>query len=370
MLVYYVLVIICAGLCFVFPKKLVIKGQKRHEIQLWIFVLIALLIFAGIRGDGHGDYWAYLRSGGSIKSLYDVFNNNLRMEYGYCVLALIINKLHLPAQTIIFAMNVISLSCIGVFIKRYSRLPIFSLFLFLPFYFQFDMHSSKTACALGIFSLATPYVINRKPIKFLMVLLAAILFHFEAAIGVFLYFLPLVEISMKSGLIILLIDTIIALPNLTDTIALFILKNLGWEALYIRYISYTQNYSSYAANLYDPRYILCFGLFLLSCLYIKSDNKAYKRLLINSSFFTIFIMIFFSNHMGMVTRLSAFYHIYSIILIPEILNRQAISTSGSVDNKNLVRMEYFIIVIVFSILTCVYAYVGMSPYRIFQIEYW
>ena len=295
------------------------------------------------------------------------------MDTGYCFLAWIVNIFHLPAQAIIVAMNFISICCIGVFIKRYSNIPILSVLLFLPFFYQFDMHAARTACAIGIVTLATPYVLERRPLKFAIVIMIAFLFHSESIIALFLYFLPVIHIDLTTGIILLFVDILIALPNLSDKFCLFILSKTGLTTLYTRFLGYTKSvFYGYSAKLYDPRFVLFFCIFIFACIRLQDKNDVTSRLLLNTAFFTIFIMIFFLNHTIMCYRLSPFYGIYSIVLIPAILKHDNNHLAENFHSTKLYYLEYSITVFAFAVYSAAHAInLGTGvPYKIFEKIYW
>ncbi len=376
---YFIPVMVCCFFCLIGTKRIVINGYKKFIINTWAVMLIILVIFSGIRGNGSGDYFTYLDRGREIQSFRDISSNNIHMDTGYCFLSWFINMLHLPAQAVIAGMNIISISCIGIFVKRYSRVPVLSVLIFLPFFFQFDMHAARTASAIGILTLATPYVLERKFLKFLCVLVLAYLFHAEALIGIVLYFLPMIKIDLKTGMLFLFVDILIAVPNLTDRICLLILEKLRLQSLYQRFLGYTNEgrYFSYATKLFDPRFFLFLAIFFIACIYLKDERGILNRLLINTSFATIFLMILFSNHAFMCFRFSSFMGIYSLITIPMVITRHrecATNIGEQSGNSSLFvyTAEYAFSVAVFLLLSIAYAYeLGSTvPYKVFELMYW
>lgn len=375
---YFIPVIVCGLFCFIGVKCIVVEGYKKYIVSIWGIVLIILIILSGIRGNGSGDYFTYLDRGREIQSFKDIFSNHIHMDIGYCFLSWLINMLHLPAQAVIASMNIISIGCIGIFVKRYSRIPELSMLIFLPFFFQFDMHAARTACAIGILTLATPYVLERKFLKFVLILMFAYMFHVEAVVGIILYFLPMIKIDLKIGLPLLCVDLLVAIPNLTDRICLFLLEKLRFYSLYQRFLGYTKEseYFSYATKLYDPRFFLYLAIFLIACVYLNEDKKI-NKLLVNTSFVTIFLMIFFSNHTFMCYRLSSFMGIYSLITIPMLItrHRENIPNMGRLGRNCkyfVYNAEYVFSVAVFLMLSMAYAYkMGSSvPYKVFEMMYW
>lgn len=369
---YYLLIVLCTMLCLLQREYVTVIIRKRHRVYSWICMLIILIIFAGLRGSGSGDYTNYVTRGSNIRNFTDIFHNTIVMDYGYCALSWVINLLRLPAQTVIVAMNVISIGSIGKMIKKYSNMPMLSLLLFMPFFFQFDMHAARSACAIGLTTLSIPYALDRKPIKFLFVIFIAAAFHKEALIGIFIYFLPMIKIDLSVGIILLAFDSIIAALNLTDKISLMILERLHLSSLYIRFLSYTDENGAfyYGTHFYDPRFILFFLLFIITCYYMHGKKRTLDRFLINTSFLTIFLMIFFKMHAIMCYRLSSFYAVYSLILVPRLLIlRKKDAGMECRDFNKRINIKYIMLVMFCCVFAFCYA-LKLVPYKIFEMKYW
>jgi hypothetical protein len=76
------------------------------------------------------------------------------------------------------------------FIKKHSRFPIFSLGLFILFFFSdILMCQVRQSIAMGIILLGIENVFERKLIKFLFYILAASMFHISAVCAILIYFL-------------------------------------------------------------------------------------------------------------------------------------------------------------------------------------
>ena len=128
-----------------------IKVHKRSNQTYKLFLMfVGLFIFAAIRGSGSGDYFNYLIFSKYVTNFGDVASKSIPMEIGFRFMSYINNILGFHEQTVIAAMNFISLLCTYKFIKKYSPDKVLSVLLFLPLFLQYDMHASRTAVAMGI----------------------------------------------------------------------------------------------------------------------------------------------------------------------------------------------------------------------------
>lgn len=298
--------------------KLVKNSQPKLRFYIGITVLF---LFAGLRGMSNGDYTAYLERGKHIDTLCEVFHNNTNMEMGYSFIYYLVNLLRLPGQCVIAGMNLISIGCLAKLIKRYSPNWCLSLLLFLPLYFQFDMHAARTAAAISISALSITYAYKRQPVRFLLVIFAASLFHKTAFIVLPLYFIVKIKVNLYMGMMTILAEMCLVYFIGIDRVVLLILDKLPMKLFYLKYLGYAKSQVyGYRFSLLDPRLWLFILIFILAKLICKNAEKL-EELFIKCCFLNVSLLILFSEHTFIAYRLSAFFNIYSIILIPMLLRR-------------------------------------------------
>lgn len=326
-------------------------------------------MFAALRGNGSGDYFAYLTRGEYIDSLYKVFHNTTQMEIGYCMLYYIVNLFGLPRQFVIMGMNYISLSCIAVFIKKYSEDWCLSLLVFLPLYFQFDMQSARSAVAISISSLCLGYAMERKPLKFVIVLLCAMTFHASAMIVLPLYLLVYLKMNLVSGLFLIGLDMLFVKIIGFDWIAVNLLNIAGLKSFSDRYLQYAvvnADEYGYSFSLTDPRLLILIAIFVLAVTLIKKKGKL-EAMLVNCCLANILLLVLFSEHTALANRLSVFYNVYLIILIPSIIKnlkeRFLVYQSRYIGTINMRLCETGCIAF-FALYACVYVYVCFIAYGV------
>lgn len=334
-------------------------GSYNTKKYKFIMGTVLLFLFAALRGNGHGDYFTYLSRGKNIISLYDVFHNHTAMEPGYCLIAYITNKLNLPAQCIIITMNLISITCICKFIKKYSSDWCFSLLLFLPLFFQFDMHAARTAVAISISTLSLEYVEKRKFIYFSIIIFIASLFHSTAWIVLPIYFLSYIKLDLVLSLGIIIVEMFFVKVIGVDKIILTTLKYSGMDSFYSRYLTYVESVTyGYPFRLYDPRLLLVILIYVIAKIcYRKTSRK--ENLIINCCFFNIIFLILFSEHTFLAYRFSAFFNSYIIVLVPMVINK-FYSIMLIYKNKYLIRKNIVCIrfgcLFLFTVWAMAYAY--------------
>lgn len=336
-------------------------NSRMVKIQFYIGI-IALFIFAACRGNDNGDYFAYLNYGWDIRTWSDVLYTHQAMEIGYRMIAFVINWIGLPRQAIIMAMNFISLSCIFAFIRRYSENWCLSLLVFLPLFFQFDMHAARTAVAISISALCMGYALDKKLMKFIVTMLFAMMFHSAAIIVLPLYLLPYIKFDILFGVFLIVFDMLFVKIIGFDRIAIGLLELLGLNRFRDRYLEYSvvkADRYGYKFSLADPRLLILIVIFVIAVITIKNRGKM-ENMLINCCLANILLLILFSEHTALACRLSAFYNVYVIVLIPSIMEslseRFRCYKSTYVGSINILLSKIGYITF-FSLFACVYIYV-------------
>ena len=334
------------------------NSERKERIRFAIGIIL-LFLFAALRGVSNGDYTAYLLRGKEIDSFYKIFNNNTHMEIGYSILYYFINLLHLPEQTIIMTMNLISIGCMSKFIKKYSANRCLSLLLFLPLYFQFDMQAARTAVAISICLMGITYVLDRKFLHFCAVIFLAMLFHRSAVIVLPIYFLMNFHINLVIGGIAIISSMCFVTFVGVDRTILSILQILKFDSFYVRYYGYISSEEfGYRFSLFDPRLLICILIYIVAKLACKRVSKL-ENLLINISLVNVLIMVLFSEHTIFCCRLSAFYNVYSIVLVPIVLKKVYVIQMNRSRNRAIRcnRELSLLINIFYAMYSMAYAYV-------------
>lgn len=302
-------------LIILLQNDLIIKSEeKRLKISF-----VILFIFAGLRGTGDGDYYNYLEFTGYINTLGDVMNNGFPMEIGFRILAFISNSLNMHPQFVIATMNLISLIFTYILIKTFSQNKMFSVFLFLPLFFQFDMHAARMAVAISISTYSLKYLLSKDFIRYSGIIILSSLFHQSSLIMIPLYFIIVSinsdKIKVYSTIVITLLSSILSFSMIIYNL----LKLTGFSRFAGRFYAYMNSIEyGYPFKLYDPRLILLV-ITLGGALYYLKKRDWLTMILLNITWINVIIVIIFRESTTFVTRFSSFLNIYSILVIPYII---------------------------------------------------
>lgn len=307
-----------------------VKFHRRYSKDVsFVFAVVLLFLFAAFRGNGKGDYFAYLRFAEYVTMPSVVFDSGFPMEFGFRAIAYLVNVIGLHPQAVIALMNLISLTCIYHFVKNYSSDKMLSLLAFLPLYFQLDMHAARTAVAVSISTLSLGYLLDKKAARYFLVIFLASLFHRSVLILVPTYFAVSLRVDKLLGFLIVLTVGALSILVSFSTIVLRLGSILGLESLVTRFYIYTQSLDyGYAFSLLDPRFLLVLTTYFLTILVLKGDDR-FHTVLTNYIWLNTLLIIIFREHTVFVTRLTSFFNVYTIILIPEILKNLKISSWGT-----------------------------------------
>ncbi len=160
------------------------------------FLSAAILLFFGaLRYDVGFDYDSY-------DSLYQVFGKDLdvgRFEPGYAVFVYICkNWFHFSYPYFLFFFAGSSILIKASFFYKYFRYPIFLFMLYFPAIFLYaDFGQIRQGMAVGIFLWCIPAIKDRKLLKYIIIWLLAVAFHYSAFIFFPVYWFYKIAVNRK-----------------------------------------------------------------------------------------------------------------------------------------------------------------------------
>lgn len=334
-----------------------IKFNKKTERNVnFILIMLILFLFAGLRGNGKGDYFNYLQYSTYIQSLSDVFWFDFPMEIGFRILAFVGNYLRLDSQFVIIAMNFISLSCIYKFLKWHSVDWCYSTILFIPIFLQFDMHAARSAVAISLCTIAYHYLLSDNLKKFFLFNLLAMCFHQSAIIFILSIFCKKIRIGLNFSIMLIVVVFLFTTVFDFDQIIIEILQMLGFQNYANGYRSYASSIEyGYAFSLFDPRFPMILAIFLFSKL--SMDKSSLDEIVTsNLLLFNILLLLILRQHTSIALRMSAYFNIYTITAIPNAIRH----IKGN-DNK----LYYKCIIGVLYIIFTGFLLIDNIPYKVF-----
>lgn len=310
--IYYIIIIILLFLGYYLCE------YKKSDNNTIVFLAISgaiLTTMATLRYSIGFDYFSYESIFNKISDMsfkqVNILYKNIFIGYAY------INKI-----VAIFGGNYITLllvcnMCMTLivvwFIYKYSCMPWVSIFLYITFqFFAHSMNIFRQSIAASLFLLAYPFIKERKFVYYLILILIISSIHISGLLLIPLYFIMNMKPNFKSMIIIAIPIIIIYIfdSNIFDVIVKYMNPSFArykdsvyWQGNSIKYI------------ILPTFYFICVMIFKTKLL--KYYNKS--NIFINSSYYTFIIYFYITKHF-ILERFSIYVFLFSIILIPNIIN--------------------------------------------------
>lgn len=272
---------------------------------LYVGICIYLIIFSGFRYYVGTDYWAYIDA---YSQLVEGSFYNWHFEIAFLTLMKIIAYFRANYIWFFSIVSAIIIIPIAKRIKERSPYPIFSISLFVLFYFFCSsFNTPRQYIAIAIIVWASKYILSESFWKYCVCVCTATLFHSSAAVFIPLYFMGKVKNNTKTKLarILFLLTMLLFGRQLTTII-------LGLWPRFSIYIGYE---SGSAITDFIVQLLL---LLLLERIRpnINTDEKKREFELYYNFTFLAIVMSAMAGFNVLFARLEAYFYIFSIIAIP------------------------------------------------------
>jgi hypothetical protein len=289
-----------------------------------------LTLFAGLRNISVGtDTSNYVFNFTRLGYRADViesqsFIENLKDEPGYYLLQVLANNISSDYWSVLLLIAAVFCVFVLYSINRYSKNRVLSLFVFITLgYYTFCFNAARQAIALSIYLMALPYLINKKFIKYAIIVCIAALFHKTILIAIPLYFIFTMKYSAKSVSLVLIVSFATA----------FMLPKLLTSAMEMesRYTLYAEGHAT-GGYLLTIFYTLLAIFFICMRAKVPQENRmfydVYLQMLICGS--AIYLVVSLTSSYVELTRFAAYFQIAAIFLWAEIYNKKNKFISSSI----------------------------------------
>lgn len=318
-------------------NNLFINKRQMQYNSFFVFLTAAILIcVAGFRSGVGTDYWQYAAAYDKyVLNIWDaIFNFK---EPGINIIAKISSWIYDDYTVMFFIAATITVGLSVWTISKYSNTFAFSILLYIftgAWNGSFNGVRQYLACAV-IFA-GHRYIIDRKFIKYILIVLMASAFHITAIVMIMLYFIPLKKIDLKE--ILLFTIGIILLLYSYDIVFGFVETIKGKPIVMHSYMLTQVSYFRIAVAVAP---LLVYFLFTL-----KKNLRLEDIFYINILFVNATLMLVTSNS-AYLARIGIYTDIFAVLSYQRLLNFQ---------NKKLVQiMKIFILS-----LYVVFWYIGAS----------
>lgn len=318
-----------------------ITGSKKSSR----YIFFALLIYSGLRYDVGWDYFAYADQ---IREAYNTGYISDRYE-PLSLMLLMVGVLFKFYPLSFFLFSLVSLTCVYLIIDKYSVNPLLSWLVYysMPLFFYESLSTIRQGVALSLIVYAYKYLVERKIANFILFIFIASLFHGSAVAALLLLLVYMFPISRVVNFVLLIASFFIG-----SAFSRYIVEYISMYEFFSGFLVYI-NFDYSKPN---SLWVLYYGLTLLNLLFYKrlvSINPENSRLISVINFgIVIYNILIFEPVSAM--RISAFYIIYFIFIIPSYVGVFGVKYRRAVGNY---------IVAVFGILMGVYLYIIIAGYQ-------
>lgn len=310
MLLYIIVFILLMILAL---SEVLLKNKKVVYITSSLMALMA-----GLRFYTGYDFLSYSNFYQDVDGLSDVFNGSIDAESGYLFLNYISSTVGLNFYFFILFFSLLSIGLLTNFLYRYTPYPsMFLFYYYARFYLVRDMGQIRSALACIILLYAIPYMIKQKPIQFILVVLAASLFHVTALFFILAYVFNILFKKLTAKNIFGLLMGSIAIGLFIQIPQLYI-----W-AIPDRYIAYFTN-PAYTNGqwIMNPILWMQIAIFLGSFICYKPTNSEEKSKFegMLKVYFISSLVLLAAGNLGTVGgRISTLFATSEILLVPYFL---------------------------------------------------
>lgn len=181
MIPYLVLLGVVTGLAFVGKRS----GNAARAPYVGT-ILLVLILFAGLRDVSVGtDTGTYRRQFESVYSVDDIWRTT---EIGYNALMVLCAEISADYAVILTGIALITVSCYVRGILRMTEQYDIALFLFVTLgAYTFFFNGARQGIAVSLCFLALPWLLDRRPVPYILMVGVAALFHHTALVALPLY---------------------------------------------------------------------------------------------------------------------------------------------------------------------------------------
>lgn len=311
MLIYY------STIVFLLISGFYLYDCNKNNMSKIIFLVISGILLTLISTLRYGIGFDYFSYKNIFKEISNVNIFEIRDVYSSEILYAYINKFisYLGGNYLVFLLfiNIFVYSSIIWFIYKYSKNFYISIFIFITFqFFAHSMNLLRQTLSLAIFLFSYQFIVKRKFIPYILILFLGFLFHKSIIFLIPMYFILNLKFNIKSFIIISALSIILYI--FTDDIFSFFIKNL------LNIYSNYENTIYWKANSFKYIIFQSFYFIFVVIFSNKLTKINYKNnILINTAFYTFLTNIFITKHF-IFERFSIYMFIFSIILLPEILD--------------------------------------------------
>lgn len=299
----------------IFVSGLFFLRRKIKNGKLFFLLLsgIILCLYSGLRGHNlQPDIPRYVQSYQqyakySFREIIALYSSEIR-DPSYYFTAWLFSRLFTDAQWWLAFVGAVYIVAVLLVVYKESENPLMSVLMIISLgYFSFILSGLRQCFAMSLISISYLYLKNKKPIKFILLVLFASLFHLSSIVFLIMY--PICRIKYGLLHIIAFIVLLVLFLGFQSTVRNLMSRFMG-DSQYGGYLDSetTLNFSGFVVQVC----MFVFNLFYYLKL-TKEDENAI--ILYNMAFIGLSLQLF-SSMIAEFFRLSYYFSFANILLVP------------------------------------------------------
>lgn len=308
-----------------FSLILLLYTQKeRFQNQKKLFCILIALYFFGIAAfrEITGDAIDYARAyahlpATSFSSLFADWQNDQVKDFVFYAVAKVFADIGISAQVWIAAIALLFAVAFGRFLYKFADEPMIGTLLMLTLFFSFTLTGLRQTVALAIIFFSYEFILERKPISFVLTVGLAFLFHSSALVFLPAYWIAKIKFGWKQYT---LIGVFLLIAVFKGEWFRQLIELLAWNESMERY-AHSDTKLSWAGYIIQAC-ILFFCIFAKKNMTELSQEKAYRlQALLNCMAVGLCIQSF-SAVVAEAFRISTYYFMCCTAAVPLVVDNQ------------------------------------------------
>lgn len=300
----YLFIIIISG---IFINKY--NADSKSRLILNIIYSVSLFAISGLRKETVGkDLWNYLAIFYRYKSLSWSELTQL-YEPGLFFLNKVIGMFTVNKQIYIALTSMFVLVGPIKLINKYSKNPAMSFFLYVTMtFFAFTMSGIRYAIGMSILLFTYDYIVEQKPIKFIIAVLIAVLFHKSLIIYLVAYPISHIKLTSKNMALYFMSFVII-----------FVVKRPLLRYFVTKFFD-KYEYSLVTSLSVNYLFFMCIVFFVGYLFYKNVVRENYNSITLYNMILLAIITQLFALESNNIVRVAQLFYMYVILFIPEVIS--------------------------------------------------
>lgn len=276
---------------------------------------MVLWLLASFRYGVGPDYFAYYELYSSLEdSVISEFEVESGQELLFRMFGAALKSISVPYEVYLSIVALVSLCYIGAAVRKYSPLPIYSLFLYYSFFYLVWTYSGiRQGLALSIGTYYLLECINdRKHIKIIVIATLLTMIHASSVVLLILYALSILNLRSGSLALLMVASITFSLFPIVDY-----LGYLSFIPFIDRIMIYSHHFNVEAVKIFDFKSMSRIGFMLIGfiALHYYRDSLFHRRVI---SVYIISFVLYFSLKFSEVlaANMTMYGFILSIFIIP------------------------------------------------------